>query len=449
MVRRELAADIAQRLGIWLTRRFAKRHARLSQRFGALAQVTRAASRNYVLPTGHPARRARYNVVECKITTASAILALKFIPQKQIKAREGHALSGFYIVFQNNDRGYSDLGTGTADNFVILGNDIDPVQPGRFDRLLPGPQRQWIIGQGAVIGVQNQCRMVLERTWLPDKFGPEISVHSRIASRSQLPVCDTRAESTRPSLIVTIYRVKSLTSPEFPQYVEDWVSLFRNRGMTVIHRLHRIRRSRYGMPMSWFIRFNKPFDVLPQFTDRANAGAPRSTLSDFIDLPGVYPAGRLDRDSEGLMLLTDEGRLQAQISDPKHKMVKTYWVQVEGKPDVAALKALRDGVELKDGLTRPAKVRKIDEPPMLWPRTPPIRERKTVPDSWIELTLREGKNRQVRRMTAAVGLPTLRLIRYRIGDWTLDDLAPGQWGSLQMPELKVAPQRKRDRRPRR
>jgi 23S rRNA pseudouridine2457 synthase len=149
------------------------------------------------------------------------------------------------------------------------------------------------------------------------------------------------------------------------------------------------------------------------------------------------------------MLLTDEGRLQAQISDPKHKMVKTYWVQVEGKPDVAALKALRDGVELKDGLTRPAKVRKIDEPPMLWPRTPPIRERKTVPDSWIELTLREGKNRQVRRMTAAVGLPTLRLIRYRIGDWTLDDLAPGQWGSLQMTELKVAPQRKRDRRPRR
>ncbi|WP_171130482.1 MULTISPECIES: rRNA large subunit pseudouridine synthase E [unclassified Ruegeria] len=201
--------------------------------------------------------------------------------------------------------------------------------------------------------------------------------------------------------------------------------------------------------MSWFIRFNKPFDVLPQFTDRANADSPRSTLSDYIDVPGVYPAGRLDRDSEGLMLLTDNGRLQAQISDPKHKMAKTYWVQVEGLPDPAALKALRDGVELKDGVTRPAKVRQIDEPEGIWPRTPPIRERKTVPDSWIELTIREGKNRQVRRMTAAVGLPTLRLIRYRIGDWTLDDLAPGSWDSLPMPSLNAAHQRKRDRRARR
>ncbi|WP_171100130.1 rRNA large subunit pseudouridine synthase E [Ruegeria sp. HKCCD7255] len=201
--------------------------------------------------------------------------------------------------------------------------------------------------------------------------------------------------------------------------------------------------------MSWFIRFNKPFDVLPQFTDRANADSPRSTLSDYIDVPGVYPAGRLDRDSEGLMLLTDNGRLQAQISDPKHKMAKTYWVQVEGLPDPAALKALRDGIELKDGVTRPAKVRQIDEPEEIWPRTPPIRERKTVPDSWIELTLREGKNRQVRRMTAAVGLPTLRLIRYRIGDWTLDDLAPGSWESLPMPSLNAPPPRKRDRRARR
>lgn len=201
--------------------------------------------------------------------------------------------------------------------------------------------------------------------------------------------------------------------------------------------------------MSWFIRFNKPFDVLPQFTDRANAESPRSTLSDFIDLPGVYPAGRLDRDSEGLMLLTDNGKLQAQISDPKHKMAKTYWVQVEGEPDMAALKALRDGVELKDGLTRPAKVRQIDEPKDLWPRTPPIRERKTVPDSWIELTIREGKNRQVRRMTAAVGLPTLRLIRYRIGDWTLEGLEMGQWDSLPMPQIQASAQRKRDRRPRR
>ncbi|WP_170557179.1 pseudouridine synthase [Ruegeria atlantica] len=201
--------------------------------------------------------------------------------------------------------------------------------------------------------------------------------------------------------------------------------------------------------MSWFIRFNKPFDVLPQFTDRANADSPRSTLSDYIDLPGVYPAGRLDRDSEGLMLLTDIGKLQAQISDPKHKMPKTYWVQVEGLPDAAALKALRDGVELKDGVTRPAKARLMDEPEALWPRNPPIRVRQSVPDCWIELTLREGRNRQVRRMTAAVGHPTLRLIRSRIGDWTLAGLNLGQWDSLPTPALNSAPQRKRDRRPRR
>ncbi|MEX0277751.1 MAG: pseudouridine synthase [Ruegeria sp.] len=201
--------------------------------------------------------------------------------------------------------------------------------------------------------------------------------------------------------------------------------------------------------MSWFIRFNKPFDVLPQFTDRNNADSPRRTLSDFIDLPGVYPAGRLDRDSEGLMLLTDNGRLQTQISDPKHKMTKTYWVQVEGLPGTAALNALRDGVELKDGLTRSAKARLIDEPEGLWPRDPPIRVRQTVPDSWIELSLREGRNRQVRRMTAAVGHPTLRLIRARIGDWSLDGLDPGRWESLPMPALSPAPTRKRDRRPRR
>ncbi|WP_299661121.1 pseudouridine synthase [uncultured Ruegeria sp.] len=200
--------------------------------------------------------------------------------------------------------------------------------------------------------------------------------------------------------------------------------------------------------MSWFIRFNKPYDVLPQFTDRANADSPRSTLSDFIDLPGVYPAGRLDRDSEGLMLLTDNGRLQAQISDPKHKMAKAYWVQVEGIPDAAAMKTLRDGIELKDGLTRPAKARLIDEPAYLWPRTPPIRIRQTVPVCWIELTLSEGRNRQVRRMTAAVGHPTLRLIRARIGDWSLDGLNPGQWESLPMPTISASPSRKRDRRPR-
>ncbi|WP_282021227.1 pseudouridine synthase [Ruegeria faecimaris] len=201
--------------------------------------------------------------------------------------------------------------------------------------------------------------------------------------------------------------------------------------------------------MSWFIRFNKPFDVLPQFTDRANAESPRRTLSDFIDLPDVYPAGRLDRDSEGLMLLTDNGRLQAQIADPKHKMAKTYWVQVEGEPDASALKALRDGVELKEGLTRPAKARLMDQPEALWPRDPPIRVRHTVSDCWVELVLREGRNRQVRRMTAAVGHPTLRLIRARIGDWTLDGLEPGQWDSLSMPALAPSSSRKRDRRPRR
>lgn len=186
--------------------------------------------------------------------------------------------------------------------------------------------------------------------------------------------------------------------------------------------------------MARLIRFNKPFDVLPQFTDRGSGGSPRRTLSDFIDLPGVYPAGRLDRDSEGLMLLTDDGRLQARISDPKHKMAKTYWVQVEGLPDADALTALQTGVTLKDGPTQPARARQIGEPAGLWPRTPPIRVRKTVPDSWIELTITEGRNRQVRRMTAAVGHPTLRLIRWRIGDWTLDGLRPGTWDRLQPPD---------------
>ncbi|MBD3680076.1 MAG: pseudouridine synthase [Rhodobacteraceae bacterium] len=175
------------------------------------------------------------------------------------------------------------------------------------------------------------------------------------------------------------------------------------------------------------ILFNKPFDVLSQFTDPANADSPRRTLSEFIDVPGVYPAGRLDRDSEGLLLLTDDGRLQARIASPKHKMPKTYWVQVEGLPDDAALEALRRGVDLKDGRTRPAKVRRIEEPEGLWPRVPPVRFRKSVPDRWLELTIAEGRNRQVRRMTAAVGHPTLRLIRARIGDWSLDGLAPGEW----------------------
>lgn len=175
------------------------------------------------------------------------------------------------------------------------------------------------------------------------------------------------------------------------------------------------------------ILFNKPFNVLSQFTDKGNDGSDRQTLSDYIDIPGVYAAGRLDRDSEGLLLLTDDGKLQHRIANPKNKMPKTYWAQVEGIPDDAALAALRAGVTLNDGPTRPAKARRMDEPPGLWPRTPPVRFRKSVPDSWIELTITEGRNRQVRRMTAAIGHPTLRLIRARIGDWSLDDLASGAW----------------------
>jgi len=174
------------------------------------------------------------------------------------------------------------------------------------------------------------------------------------------------------------------------------------------------------------ILFNKPWGVLSQFTDE---GSGHPTLADYIDVPGVYPAGRLDRDSEGLLLLTDDGRLQARIADPKHKMPKTYWAQVEGEPDDAALAALRTGVRLKDGVTRPALAERID-PPAIWPRDPPVRFRKTVPDCWIALTISEGRNRQVRRMTAAVGHPTLRLVRWRVGDWTLDDVAPGTWRSV-------------------
>ncbi|SMY07760.1 pseudouridine synthase [Flavimaricola marinus] len=177
--------------------------------------------------------------------------------------------------------------------------------------------------------------------------------------------------------------------------------------------------------MTRVILFNKPFDVLSQFTD-SKSPSPRRTLSDFIDVPGVYPAGRLDRDSEGLMVLTDDGRLQARIADPAHKLAKTYLVQVEGAPSDADLEPLRRGVTLKDGPTRPAQVRLI-EAPDLWPRDPPVRFRKSVPDTWIELTLREGRNRQVRRMTAHVGFPTLRLVRWRVGDWSLDGLASGQW----------------------
>ncbi|WP_243611399.1 pseudouridine synthase [Shimia aestuarii] len=180
------------------------------------------------------------------------------------------------------------------------------------------------------------------------------------------------------------------------------------------------------------ILFNKPFDVLSQFTDKGTEGSTRRTLSDFIDVPGVYAAGRLDRDSEGLLILTDDGRLQQRIANPKNKWPKTYWVQVEGTPSDAALADLRKGVTLKDGKTRPAEVARMDEPANLWPRNPPIRVRKSVPDSWLCLTIREGRNRQVRRMTAAVGHPTLRLIRYSVGDWTIDGLLSGQWNDAPM-----------------
>lgn len=179
--------------------------------------------------------------------------------------------------------------------------------------------------------------------------------------------------------------------------------------------------------MTRLILFNKPFNVLSQFTDAGTEGSPRQTLSDFINVPGVYPAGRLDKDSEGLLVLTDNGREQARISDPKYKMEKTYWAQVEGVPSEEALSQLRSGVSLKDGLTGPAKAAAMATPDNLWPRDPPVRFRKTVPDSWITLTIKEGRNRQVRRMTAAVGHPTLRLIRYAVGNWTLDGLDTGTW----------------------
>jgi len=177
--------------------------------------------------------------------------------------------------------------------------------------------------------------------------------------------------------------------------------------------------------MTRLILFNKPYDVLSQFTDRGSE-TKRATLSDFITVPGVYPAGRLDRDSEGLLLLTDDGALQARIADPRFKTPKVYLAQVEGTADEPALSALRRGVRLNDGMTRPAHAEAID-PPDLWPRDPPVRYRKSVPDCWIRLTISEGRNRQVRRMTAAVGLPTLRLVRWSIGDWSLDGLQPGGW----------------------
>ncbi len=172
------------------------------------------------------------------------------------------------------------------------------------------------------------------------------------------------------------------------------------------------------------IAFNKPYGVLCQFTDRSTT--PRHTLGEFGLPPGVYPAGRLDFDSEGLLLLTDDGALAHRLTDPRHKLEKTYWVQVEGDPDDGQLEALRSGVRLNDGPSLPARARRL-QPPSLWPRDPPVRFRRTVADSWLELAIREGRNRQVRRMTAAVGLPTLRLVRVAIGEHALAGLAPGQW----------------------
>ncbi len=191
--------------------------------------------------------------------------------------------------------------------------------------------------------------------------------------------------------------------------------------------------------MARLILFNKPYGVLSQFTDTAG----RPTLAAYLAIPGVYVAGRLDRDSEGLLALTDDGAVQARLSHPRHLRPKTYWAQVEGIPDDVVLERLRRGVELNDGPTLPATVQRIAEPDGLWPRDPPIRYRAAIPTAWLEITLREGRNRQVRRMTTAVGHPTLRLIRSRIGDWTLDGLAPGQWRELTV----AAPMRQRQADP--
>ncbi|WP_166265848.1 pseudouridine synthase [Marinobacter caseinilyticus] len=193
--------------------------------------------------------------------------------------------------------------------------------------------------------------------------------------------------------------------------------------------------------MATLVILNKPFNVLCQFTDDQG----RETLSHYVDRSGVYPAGRLDFDSEGLVLLTDDGQLQQQIAAPRHKMTKTYWVQVEGDITDQALRWLETGVELKDGLTRPASAARMATP-TLWPRNPPVRERKAIPTSWLQLSIKEGRNRQVRRMTAAVGFPTLRLVRYRIGDWTLDGLAPGASRMLELHLPKATTDTQRSRR---